>query len=85
MREGEPEEPDTDWQPTVCYVGDMKQSIYAFRQAEVAGFRQFANRLRAINRHEFEHLSELTKADSTLGCATETHDFLTMTIVRAWN
>ena len=39
----------------------MKQSIYAFRQAEVAGFRQFANRLRAINRHEFEHLSELTR------------------------
>ena len=47
--------------PTVCYVGDMKQSIYAFRQAEVAGFRQFAHRLRSINRHEYENISELTR------------------------
>ena len=35
------EEPDTPWQPTICYVGDIKQSIYAFRQAEVTGFRNF--------------------------------------------
>ena len=39
----------------------MKQSIYAFRQAEVAAFRQFAHRLRSINRHEYENTSELTR------------------------
>ena len=54
------EEPDTPWQPTICYVGDIKQSIYAFRQAEVTGFRNFSEILRGINIHEFNSISELT-------------------------
>ena len=54
------EEPDTPWQPTICYVGDIKQSIYAFRQAEVTGFRNFSKILRGINIHEFNSISELT-------------------------
>jgi len=59
--EGDPPTPDTPWQPTVCYVGDVKQSIYAFRQAEVRGFLEFARRLRTINGHEFSTLPELTR------------------------
>ena len=59
-KEGDPVKPDTPWQPTVCYVGDVKQSIYAFRQAEVTGFLEFARSLRAINAHEFSSIAELT-------------------------
>ena len=59
-KEGDPSKPDTPWQPTVCYVGDVKQSIYAFRQAEVTGFLEFARSLRAINAHEFSSIPELT-------------------------
>ena len=59
--EGEPNAPDTPWQPTVCYVGDVKQSIYAFRQAEVTGFLEFARQLMAVNDHELEGVPELTR------------------------
>ncbi|MCK5868529.1 MAG: UvrD-helicase domain-containing protein, partial [Candidatus Thalassarchaeum sp.] len=59
--EGDPRTPDTPWQPTVCYVGDVKQSIYAFRQAEVTGFLEFANYLRKVNSHEFASVPELTR------------------------
>ena len=51
--QGEPPCPDTPWQPTICYVGDVKQSIYAFRQAEVVGFLEYARKLMMINQHEF--------------------------------
>ena len=54
--EGEIPTPDTPWQPTVCYVGDVKQSIYAFRQAEVVGFLEYARTLMAINQHEFSSI-----------------------------
>jgi hypothetical protein len=59
--EGEPNAPDTPWQPTVCYVGDVKQSIYAFRQAEVTGFLEFARQLMTVNNHELAGLPELTR------------------------
>jgi len=63
--------PDTPWQPTVCYVGDVKQSIYAFRQAEVTGFLEYSKTLRSINNHEFDSISELTE----LGRELRSRDF----------
>ena len=61
FEENEMKVPDTPWQPTICYVGDIKQSIYAFRQAEVTGFLEYSKTLRSINNHEFDSISELTE------------------------
>ena len=61
FEEDEVSVPDTPWQPTICYVGDIKQSIYAFRQAEVTGFREFSKILRNINSHELNSIPELTE------------------------
>ena len=38
-----------------------KQSIYAFRQAQVSGFVDFENALRDINTHEFHSEPALTR------------------------
>ncbi|MEC9001088.1 MAG: UvrD-helicase domain-containing protein, partial [Candidatus Thermoplasmatota archaeon] len=64
FEEGEPETPDTPWQPTVCYVGDVKQSIYAFRQAEVTGFLEYAHQLMLVNDHEFASVPALVRKPS---------------------
>ena len=59
ITQGEIPPPDTPWQPTICYVGDVKQSIYAFRQAEVVGFLKYARKLMSINQHEFSSIPQL--------------------------
>lgn len=37
------------WDPTICIVGDMKQSIYRFRQAEVTVMRRMVASIRVAN------------------------------------
>jgi superfamily I DNA/RNA helicase len=41
------------WDPTVCVVGDMKQSIYRFRQAEVTVMRRTVEYIKQMNAIEF--------------------------------
>jgi superfamily I DNA/RNA helicase len=50
----EQREPAGEWDPTVCIVGDMKQSIYRFRQAEVTVMRRAVETIRRINTDEGE-------------------------------
>ncbi|MEC8669755.1 MAG: UvrD-helicase domain-containing protein [Candidatus Thermoplasmatota archaeon] len=52
LEEGEPAPPASEWDPTICIVGDMKQSIYRFRQAEVTVMRRAVTAIREMNREE---------------------------------
>lgn len=52
LDEGEPAPPASEWDPTICIVGDMKQSIYRFRQAEVTVMRRAVAAIREMNREE---------------------------------
>jgi ATP-dependent exoDNAse (exonuclease V) beta subunit len=52
LSEGEPSPPASQWDPTICIVGDMKQSIYRFRQAEVTVMRRAVAAIREMNRDE---------------------------------
>ena len=52
-RSDEPTPPLGDWDPTICIVGDMKQSIYRFRQAEVTVMLRAVAEIRKNNQIEF--------------------------------
>ena len=52
-RADEPTQPLGDWDPTICIVGDMKQSIYRFRQAEVTVMLRAVAEIRKNNQIEF--------------------------------
>ena len=52
LEDGEPAPPASEWDPTICIVGDMKQSIYRFRQAEVTVMRRAVAAIREMNREE---------------------------------
>lgn len=41
------------WDPTICIVGDMKQSIYRFRQAEVTVMKRTVDNIKRMNKLEF--------------------------------
>ena len=49
LESNEPPPPAGEWDPTICIVGDMKQSIYRFRQAEVTVMRRAVGYIRQMN------------------------------------
>lgn len=67
LEKGELRPPAGEWDPTVCIVGDMKQSIYRFRQAELTVMRRAVDIICQINNDEsaMEHrLDDLKKSHS---------------------
>ncbi len=52
LKPDDPERPLGPWDPTVCIVGDMKQSIYRFRQAEVTVMRRTVEAIKTANEIE---------------------------------
>ena len=49
LESDDPQRPLGPWDPTVCIVGDMKQSIYRFRQAEVTVMRRTVAAIKQVN------------------------------------
>ena len=49
----DPGPPPGPWDPTICIVGDMKQSIYRFRQAEVTVMQRTVENIKIVNQIEF--------------------------------
>ena len=52
LEKDDPSPPAAEWDPTICIVGDMKQSIYRFRQAEVTVMRRAVAAIRKMNLEE---------------------------------
>lgn len=52
LQKEEPARPLGPWDPTICIVGDMKQSIYRFRQAEVSVMRRAVAAIMEANQIE---------------------------------
>ena len=50
---GEVAAPEGPWDPTICLVGDVKQSIYRFRQAQVTVMRNAITSIREANKKEW--------------------------------
>ncbi|MBE46134.1 MAG: hypothetical protein CMB02_05755 [Euryarchaeota archaeon] len=68
LERDEPMPPAGEWDPTVCIVGDMKQSIYRFRQAELTVMRRAVEIIRNINIDESameNRISDLKKSGSS--------------------
>ena len=59
LETGETPPPNSPWDPTICLVGDVKQSIYRFRQAQVTVMRNAITSIRQANRHEWEMESRI--------------------------
>ena len=49
LESDDPQGPLGPWDPTICIVGDMKQSIYRFRQAEVTVMRRTVAAIKQAN------------------------------------
>ena len=52
LESGEPEAPEGPWDPTICLVGDVKQSIYRFRQAQVTVMERAIVAIKEANQRE---------------------------------
>jgi ATP-dependent exoDNAse (exonuclease V) beta subunit len=69
LERDEPAPPAGPWDPTICIVGDMKQSIYRFRQAEVTVMKRAVGLIRQVNREEAlmeARTDDLRQADAAL-------------------
>ncbi len=49
LESNEPRPPESPWDPTICVVGDLKQSIFRFRQAQVTVMLNTIKMIREIN------------------------------------
>ncbi len=64
LESNDPKPPESPWDPTICVVGDLKQSIFRFRQAQVTVMLNTIEMIREVNSIEMlneQRLIELRK------------------------